>query len=562
MAYRNSRHISLQLSLYLDGRLDDEKRREIEKLIEDDEGIRREFIQLKAMQSLLASREPLLEDPFLAERVMNRIRDRAEDEDRAFAVPRRFVPVSATFIAVLLIAAALFAWLQREQIFDYVENTGTQMQQAYEETILKGWIMPLFERTDRDQVLHFAMFGTLPLDTQDGTVLRVDESADSGYRVELSNAPELLRPRTSISELYEEIQPSSVQRRVFDSLFLYAQRQIESSVLMNEEKEIAIDPAISKYHKVILSGIASTLDSGQLVRFEQFLAQRNTPYTFVSTVSHRLPSRRDKGQASDVIAHFRTVRMPEEYIVLTRDSIAQARLRLDMDSLRRLMHIVENHMPRFEVRINEIAERYTQMQPPAAPPAPPRVRVIPEDGADGRSFRIFIQTDEKLAREMEQEMKQVMREVAILRREQSKLHHREDRYPRPENPPHISSHRKDIQVFVAPDSGIQITVNIDSIMEQSFHSLDELQLFRDSLSPAVPGSDLRFEWRQIVPDARLQQIDSLLRGSDRNRQQLNRQLQELREEIMEHYRHQNNPAKPAKPDPAAPPVDRDTVFEI
>lgn len=530
MKHRNSRHISMQLSLYLDGRLEGEQRREIERLIEESEEIRNEFTQLKAMQSLLASRQPLPEDPFLAERVMNRIRDRAEDGDRAFAMPRRLVPVSAAFIAVLLTAAAVFTWLQREQIFNYVENTGTQMQQAYEESILRGWIMPLFERTDRDQVLNFAIFGTLPLDSEDGTVLRVDESADSGYRVELANAPELLQPRTNIGELYDEIHPTTVQRKVFDSLFLYAQRQIESSVLMNEEKEIAIDPAISKYHKVILSGIASTLDSGQLVRFEEFLAQRNTPYTFVSTVSHRIPPRPPKGQSSAVIEHFRTVRMPEEFIVLTHDSITQARLRLDMDSLRRLMRIVENRVPRFDICVNELAERYTQLPPPPKTnSAPPRVFVIPED-ASGRSFRITIQTDENIVRDMEQKMNLVMREIAIRKREQADVRRRGGNRSPSERIPGISAPPHDIQVFVAPDSEIQVTVNIDSIMEHSFHSLDEFEHFRDSLAAeGLPG------------------------------------LQKLRKDIIEEYRRQGALPKPQQQKqraPAPPPAGQDTVFEI
>ncbi len=547
MTRSSKKYISLQLSLYLDGQLDTRERQEIEKLIEQNANVRAEYEGLRTLRTLLAERKPLPENPFLPEKVMNRIRNEAEDEDRALPVPRRFMPVVAGLSLVILAAIATFAWLQREDIFHYVEDTGSQMQQAYEESGLQGWIMPLFEQTDRDEVLQFAMFGTLPLDDQDGTVLRVDEHADSGYRVELARDT-AGAPRASLEELYHQIKPTPSQRRAFDTLFSYAQKQIESSVLMNQEQELAIDPAISKYHKVILSGIAASLDQEQLVRFEEYLSRRNTPYTFVSQTAKSAPPPPPPGR---VIEHFRTVRMPEEFVVFTRDSIAYARLHLDMDSLRRIMKVMENRMPRFDVRVNDLARtvsvrgnRGEQVLPREA------VRVMSRGGDRGEHvITISIQSDAAVIREMESEMKEMMHEVMILKREEAYLVQKALRHSRPARPARPGRSG----VPGATDSRIEVTVNIDSMVMHMQDGMKqfELQMDFEQLRLHDGDSARHFQWKHFVPREEMRMIDSLLRE---HRQQFDQLPRQLRMEIEKDLRKDLRDTRIAPPEHRAAPL--------
>ncbi|MDT8325585.1 MAG: hypothetical protein RRA94_15835, partial [Bacteroidota bacterium] len=481
MTLSHRKYVSLQLSLYIDGQLDARERQEIERRIADDPSVRREFEELRALRALLADRQPLPENPFLPEKVMNRIRIEAEKEDSALPVPRRFMPAVAGLVMVVIVAVSIFTWLQREDLFHYLEDTGTQVQLAYEESGLKGWIMPLFEQTDRDKVLQFAMFGTLPLDDEDGTVLRVDEHADSGYRVELARDTAGGIPRATLDQLYQRIKPSDTQRRVFDTLFSYAQKQIESSVLMNENREIAIDPAISKYHKVILSGIAASLEPEQLVRFEEFLRSRNTPYTFVSRTAHDAPS---PPPPRRVIDHFRTVRMPEEFVVFTRDSIAYAHLHLDMDSLRSLMKVMENRIPRLEVRVNDLARTVAVRGKRSEAVLPrPAVRVMSRDGTRGEHIiTISIQSDAAVMREMEAEMQQMMRQVTMRKRDkdylvQETLRHVAPRHAAPQHAAPREANRPDRSGTQYPaDTEIRVTVNIDSIVMRMHEDFDGVEL--------------------------------------------------------------------------------------
>ncbi|MBN1447809.1 MAG: hypothetical protein JXA28_07745 [Bacteroidetes bacterium] len=533
MLSRHATRVSQQLSLYLDDRLEGIERLEIERRIANDAAVREEYQQLKAMQAMLASRDALPENPFLAERIMNRLHEHTGERDDASPVSHRFLPVTAGLFAVLLAAVALFAWLQRDDIVHYVEETGAQMQHAYEETILKGWIMPLFQRTDRDQVLHFAMFGTLPLDREDGTILRIDENATQGYRVELAREPELARPHATIDELYSEIEPTEMQRKVFDSLFLYAQRQIESSVLMNDEKELAIDPAISTYQKVILSGIAASLEPDQQERFERFLSQRHTPYTFVSRISRQ--TRPASTQRPDrVIEHFRTVPLPEEFVVFTRDSISRTRLHLDMDSLRRLMKMVEDRMPRIQVEVKELV-------------------------------RIQIRGNDNVMREMEIDLLNVLNEIAILRREETPRTRSVTRSSRPQRMPRET----DVRIDISPDSEMHITVGIDSVINRALQPLERMGI--DFPADSMGMRD-RFDhdWRRFVPEERLRTLDSLLRrhipgDSGRWRRHPDPAPPESRFEHPERLPEGlmiPHPMRPRLLDPASTPLKKDTVYDI
>ena len=523
---RKKTYISHQLSLYIDGQLSGPELREIEQLITADTRVRTEYEELRAMHALLAKREAIEENPYLSERIMHSIRSLAEDDDRALSIPRRLTPATVGLAFVLLAAVATFAWLQRDQLFEYVEDTGNQMQMAYEASGLKGWIMPLFERTDRDEVLHFAMFGTLPLDDEEGTVLRVDEHADSGYRVELARSVAGFEQQTRLQDLYDEIQPSAAQRRVFDTLFSFAQKQIESSVLMNEERELAIDPAISKYHKVILSGIAASLEPVQLERFERYLRSSNTPYTFVSHASGTAPP----PPATQVIERFRTVRMPEEFVVFTRDSVTYARLHLDMDSLRRLMKVFEHRMPRFDVRVNDLA-RTVSTGSTSGVGASPRenVHVMTRNEQDGgHVITISIQSDAMGIREMERETQFLLQRLEVRKREHEQVVLEAMRKGERVR----SLMERNVEVHVLPDSEIRVRVEIDS-MQGLPSDLDfdtdidiEFENFRSG-----DDSITYFKWKQHIPSGKelQEQFDRQLREGDRNEK---KRLQRRRENFQ------------------------------
>lgn len=430
------------LSLYLDGALDDVRRAAFEQRIAEDAELLEAYREMRALQNSLSSHPPLPVNPVLVDRIMQSVNTIDEEPEHILPLPRRFLPAAAAVATVLIISVMGYAWLQRESIVRYLSDTGSQVQHTYEETILKGWIMPLFQKTGRDDVLQFAMFGTLPLDREKGTMLHVDESTDVGYRLELAGGSSPKLPAATVEELYEELQPTEKQRLTFDTLFHYAQQQLESAVLMNEEREIAINPAISRFHTMILSGIAENLDADQMIRFEHYLERRNTPYTIAAVHVPPIPSPVETHHT--FTERFRSISTPDEFVILHDDSVTIMRLQLNMDSLRNMMRAFERSIPRIDVHLKHIArkfevrahaesrkqehkerareERNRQSRSPRGVTIAP---IQPGDSIQGISITIDAETD--IIQEIERELEEVRREIRIFRRGDSGRFHFEKR---------------------------------------------------------------------------------------------------------------------------------------
>ncbi|MBR9978918.1 MAG: hypothetical protein KFH87_12605 [Bacteroidetes bacterium] len=431
MARRLDNATARLLSLYLDGALDDVRREAFEQRIAEDAELQEAYTEMRALRDRLSAHPPLPANHALADRIMQSVHTIDDQPDPILPLPRRFHPAAAAVAMVMIITVMGYAWLQRESILRYVSDTGSQVQYTYEETILKGWIMPLFQKTGRDDVLQFAMFGTLPLDREEGTILQVDESTDLGYRLELSGGSSPKLPAATVDELYEEIQPTDKQRLTFDTLFHYAQQQLESAVLMNEEREIAINPAISRFHTMILSGIAEQLDARQIVRFEHYLERRNTPYTIAAVHVPHVPSPFKTPRS--FTERFRSIRTPDEFVVLHDDSVTIMRLQLNMDSLRNMMHAFERSIPRIEVHLKQFARKFEvrglfesrkkeqkerAVEERSRQSRSPRgVTISPiQPGDSVRGISITIDAETEIMREIEKGLEEMRREIRIFRR--------------------------------------------------------------------------------------------------------------------------------------------------
>jgi hypothetical protein len=221
--------------------------------------------------------------------------------------------------------------------------------------------------------------------------------------------------------------------------------------------------------------------------------------------------------------------MPEEFVVFSRDSIAYARLHLDMDSLRRLMKVLENQMPRFDVRVDDLA-RTVSLRGARELSSLPREQVRVRTSAVGNgqhTVTITIQAEAEAIREMESGMQELMREVTILRREKAETLRNVLRVQRPTR--RERRHRLDVRIDT--DSEMQLSVDVDSIFENAFESLDDMHIDMPAHEFQLFDDDsLSFQWKQFIPEMQRQQLDSLLRKrvqpGDDARQKLRREMEE------------------------------------
>jgi hypothetical protein len=511
----------LDVSLLLDGRADESTTDRVESAVASDPELRRRLDDMKHVAGLLRDHHRLAPNPFLTERILHRTIESTANE-REHGADFGLRPIAAAVLSVLVVGLAIVGYVNRDPLLSFLSSKQTAMQNAYEDNVLKGWLMPLFGKTNKNEVLQYAMFGTLPIDRNDGTVLRVDEHSDKGYRVEFSrdtaNEPDL----ASVEDLYQEIRPSESQRRMFDSLFHYAGRQIESAVLLDEKNQIAIDPSITRFNRVILSSIAAGLDAEQRQRFDRFLERRNTTYTLASA---SLPSRPQPPE--EVIRSVREIPRSGTFFLVGSDTVSYATLNIDMDSLRDQMLDLPNRQRVLEQQLQRLAElRRTPSQRSYA------VRI--PDTRDGRVLATTYTTgDQSISLSFEGEIEELavdtqkmrdsfMRDFVVIRR----------RLEQSANPGASADIRvnRDIRVNIRPDSGeMRMYFTPDSGMQMELRIHREIERsFEDMLQ-----QNRELEQLHVLPEFRRERVGSDEPGNDKSLRELN---PAIIDSILEHHR--------------------------
>jgi hypothetical protein len=364
--------ISQLLSSYLDGELEEGQRRLVEEMVSGDAEARRELEDLRALNNLLAAKGRLPASIGFWTRLSSELERRKNEEQNLLPFPRKYFPLVAGATALFVIAVGVLLYQQRASVVEYVSRQSELVQKAVGDNILKGSVMPLFSSVDKNQALQFAMFGTLPLDAKAETEFRVNEDSVRGYSIDVDKSRVRRTPMVTVQEFCDEVQPTSIQKEIIDSLLDLGRRKLEGSVFVAGDMAMAIDPQLSRLNRVMLSGIAAALEPQQRVRFEKFLRVRSAPY--MVSGGRRAP------ESSDRILHtMRVASRPEPFLVLTPDTIVMSSLRLDMDSLRRHFQHVEAGQARVIVNMNglmrRIAEQHAELGRRSSSMMPNNVRV-------------------------------------------------------------------------------------------------------------------------------------------------------------------------------------------
>ena len=347
--------LSQLLSSYVDGELDERQQLFVEEIVSKDAGARRELEELRALKTLVAEKRRLPASIGFWTRVSSEIERRKKENENLLPFPRRYFPLVAGAAAVLVIAVGIVLYQQRASVVSYVNRQTERVQKAVGDNVLKGSIMPLFSRVDKNQALQFAMFGTLPLDAKAETEFRVNEDSARGYTINVDKKGARRTPAVTVKEFVDEVQPTRVQREIIDSLLDLGRQKLEESIFVAEDKAMAIDPQLSRLNRVMLSGIAAALEPEQRTRFEKFLRVRSAPYMISG--GHKA------SESSERILHtMRVVSRPEPFLVVTPDTVVMSSFRLNMDSLRRHFQDVDEDRERVVVNMNGLIRRIAEQR--------------------------------------------------------------------------------------------------------------------------------------------------------------------------------------------------------
>ena len=337
----SDKNLSYKLSLYVDGALSDEDARALEQYLSAHPEAAQELRELQAMKQLLSEKEQLQPDIGFWTRLSIALNKEKDEEQNLLPFPRKFVPAILTLGALSMVAVGVILVQERDLVLGYLTEKSEEVHQVYESNFLKGAITPLLDHLDQDNVLQFALFGTIPLGDDSETALRVDETTEKGYTIELGkplkddpNARGSLEPNVAaltVKAFYNEIQPTTQQELMIDSVLRITQQQLVASVFMAEDEALAIDPGLPKLGRMTVSSIAACLEPVQRVRFEKFLQARNAPYTVVQKVFERDTKRR----VHEAFVKLHDAPRPEQFVIVTPDTLVLRQLEFNIDSLRR-----------------------------------------------------------------------------------------------------------------------------------------------------------------------------------------------------------------------------------
>jgi len=321
----SQREVSLLLSLAVDGALDENQKRELEEILAGNPEVARDLRERQALKDILASRRSVSPNPYFWTRLSHALEAGKEEEKNLLPFPRRYLPAASLMGILAFIALGVTLFIQREPLLQYLSEQSAVVQDVYESSILKGSVMPLFANIGNDDVLQYALFGTLRLDKESETALRVDEGSAEGYRIEVGLAGEEARPTVTVHELYDEVKPSVVQTAMIDSVLGEARKRIEQAVFYSENNALAIDPELTRLNRVVLTKIAAVLAPAQRDRFDKFLQARNASYAIAGGDAPMPPG--------VPMPHVVGPRHSKDFIVITPDSFVVTELDFDVDSI-------------------------------------------------------------------------------------------------------------------------------------------------------------------------------------------------------------------------------------
>lgn len=379
--------LSELLSLYVDGELDSEKTKFVEQLSAEDSEVSKELNELRALKRLVASKQPIPEKLGFWTRLSVELDNRNKEQENLLPFPKKLIPLMSALGAVAMVIVAVVLYQNRSSLLQFAGKQSERVQQAYENNVLKSSLLPWFSNLDKNQVLQFALFGTLPLDAKAETALRVDESAEKGYRIDVGRKQSKPNPQVTVADLYQQIKPTHVQLQIIDSLLDLGKEEIEASVFIAENRGMAINPNLPKLNRVMLSGITASLEPHQRDRLERFLQTRNAPYKVAA--SKALPEKAER-----IFRQMAGFPRSRTFILVSPDSEAYSNIDVNMEDMRVQLRAIEGHRSDIEAKMDVMIRRFADREVSRVRELPvPQGTMRMEEQGDGEFFSIKIESN-------------------------------------------------------------------------------------------------------------------------------------------------------------------------
>lgn len=324
------------VSLYLDDRLGPDEKRRFELYLSEHPTAAREVEVLRTTQKALADSPKVAPNDWFWLTLSQRL-DADRNRRSSFTVRRPAFVLSA--VTVVLVALIGGIYVKDAPMFHRFFQEKKDQVETVAGSLMSGNILPLFTNVNKDEVLNFALFGSIPIDSSRTTSLQVKDAGAQGAQIRIVKTKETVPP-VSVDEFAEALGISAGQREVVDSILGSYKEKIQNSVLVTDHDAMAIHAELAEMNRSMVTTIAASLEPSQRSRFRRFLDVRKAPYSVVAVNTPTVPSH-------ILFRSLPKVSSGKKYVVISPDQVQFAEVTVDLDSLR-------SHARQQERRIREV----------------------------------------------------------------------------------------------------------------------------------------------------------------------------------------------------------------
>lgn len=335
------------ISLYLDGELEPDEAKKFEEYLTAYPSVARDVEILRAVKKTLHAKEKLPANNWFWLRLSNSVESKTSHTSLRQLLSRPALTLTIAGVFIVLVSSVIY--LKDAPLFhQFFLEKKTQVQSS----LMSGNILPLFSNLNNDDVLNFALFGTIPLDSAHHTALQVKNSEKNGSQIEIVRKESgSVKPTVRVSDFCTEVGILKPQQEIIDSILGSYKERLLASVLVSENKEIAIHEQLVNLNRAMVSTIAASLEPLQRTKFQRFLEKREAPYALVAVNAPKM-------KPEILLSTIPKITRSNKYVVISKDTIGIAEMRMNIDSLRQnvLRRASHPHPVATKHMIQELAE--------------------------------------------------------------------------------------------------------------------------------------------------------------------------------------------------------------
>ena len=234
------------LSAYIDGELNQEEVKYIEGKIAVSKDLQLKLAELKRLKELSQSSfQKAADSPYFETKVLARITSENTSRFRF----EKWIPVAGVTVATIVLMLFLKA---NPYFFDsIIEEQKSKLSGLYTENL-----KPLFVTAGltNEDIFNFALYRKLPLDKERGQYLQLGANADGSEFFEIK-AASLKEDKNEFENFISALELNQKQKKQIDSILESYAEDIQTQVLVNENKTVAISPKLWNYNKAIFADI-------------------------------------------------------------------------------------------------------------------------------------------------------------------------------------------------------------------------------------------------------------------------------------------------------------------